>query len=827
MKITFCGGAGEVGASCYLLHIDEYNILLDCGVRMGNTREPLPDFRLIQEQGGIDAILVSHAHMDHTGSLPIISREYPEARIYMTHATKDLVRVLLYDSLKIMGSRETEIPVYGKAHVEGMLGRIVCYSPNFTFEPLPGIRVTLYQAGHIAGAACIYIQGQEGSLFYSGDLSLFRQNSIEGAAVPKLRPDAAILESTYGDKLHGNREIEEMRLIDTVRAVIERNGKILIPAFALGRAQEVILILKRAMNRGLLPKSRVYVDGLVREICRVYRLNPNYLRNSLARRVWRGRDVFFEDERVIPVTDMKHREAILAEKEPCCIISSSGMLSGGPSQWYAERLAGDEKNFIAITGYQDEESPGRMLLNLAEAEERILQLEERKIPVKCGIGKYGLSAHADRQEITNLVNRIIPRRVVLVHGEDGPMEELARSLQREIQGQVYIASNGETLPFYFRNPRKQRFKEQLISLHKGTLPDSEDLKELHGIILDQYGTAKGFTTEELLYMWSGRREFMGEEIRECLQLLNDSRYFEPEMKRPFLFHGISPEALCPEEEGVMEMNEALAVVDELFPPGSGIFKRGAQQDRKILLLSFDFPSVARVKYGEPLKELENRTGWGVKIKDEIRLEAVEDVIRRVLPPDVKLKGKVSYYRNEGKVRITPAEDIHEPSCLVGAFREATGLELEIVKKSEAGPRVPPVASHDQMEQNAAFSLIEEAFRDKPHTLYKKSLKRDDQGAYIELAFISPEIGSRYRQLLDRLEEQSRWSIRINPAANMNEMIKLTRRLLEDKGIFLTRNPSFLERERCLRISLRGQESVEDLMEIKEKFFDLTGYQLVW
>ncbi len=135
MDLTFCGGAGEVGASCYLLTIDGKNLLLDCGIRMGSDKDTLPDLGVIQERGGVDAILVSHAHLDHTGCLPAISREYPHAVIYMTHATKDLVRVLLYDSLKIMHSNEAEIPVYAQAHVRDMLNRVVCYSPEFEFTP--------------------------------------------------------------------------------------------------------------------------------------------------------------------------------------------------------------------------------------------------------------------------------------------------------------------------------------------------------------------------------------------------------------------------------------------------------------------------------------------------------------------------------------------------------------------------------------------------------------------------------------------------------------------------------------------------------------------
>ena len=254
MRITFCGGAGEVGASCYLVEAEGKRILLDCGVRMGNAKDPLPDFRLIQEHGGVDAVVLSHAHLDHSGALPIISREYPQAPIFMTHATKDLVRALLYDSLKIM-AQEEEIPIYAEKHVELMLKRIVCYSPQTYFTvPDSGIQLSFYQAGHILGAAAVELKSAEGTLFFSGDISFARQHTVGGAAIGKLRPDVAVFESTYGDKLHANRQGEELRLVETVKEAIASGGKVLIPAFALGRAQEEIMILQRAMNKGIFPE---------------------------------------------------------------------------------------------------------------------------------------------------------------------------------------------------------------------------------------------------------------------------------------------------------------------------------------------------------------------------------------------------------------------------------------------------------------------------------------------------------------------------------------------------------------------------------------------
>lgn len=292
MELDFLGGALEVGGSSILLNISGKNILFDAGIRQSSTKDSLPNFRAIQDYGDIDAIIISHAHLDHIGSLPLISKEYPNAKIYMNNMTKDLVKVLLYDSLKIMNNREGEIPLYAEVDVKNTLDRVFPINYEVKFNIFEEMYITFYNAGHIAGASLIYLQSSEGAVFYSGDFSVFSQRTVEGAKIPKLRPDVAIVESTYGDKLHSNREIEEKALIQTVNECIENNGKMIIPAFALGRAQEVLLILKGAMNKGSLKKVKIYVDGMVRDINRVYKNNPLYLRNSLGKKILKGIEPF-------------------------------------------------------------------------------------------------------------------------------------------------------------------------------------------------------------------------------------------------------------------------------------------------------------------------------------------------------------------------------------------------------------------------------------------------------------------------------------------------------------------------------------------------------
>jgi Cft2 family RNA processing exonuclease len=831
VELVFCGGAGEVGASCYLLSVDGKNVLFDSGIRMDSTQDKLPDFRIIQEKGGLDAIFISHAHLDHTGALPLISREYPNASIYMTHATKDLVRVLLYDSLKVMGQQEGEIPIYAEVHVEHMLNRILCFSPEYTIRPFndSDIKVTFYHAGHIAGGSSIFLQSGEGSVFYSGDISLTNQFTVGGAVIPKLRPDIAVIESTYGDKLHANRQTEEERLARMVGEVIEEGGKVLIPAFALGRAQEVILILKRAMNRNKLPRFKVFVDGMVREICRMYRLNPNYLRSSLAKRIWRNIDIFF-DEWIQPVTNRTMREAVIEDSDPCCIISSSGMLTGGPSQWYAEKLAGDRKNFIAITGYQDEEAPGRRLLDLLDlpVEDRFLQLGDKQVPVRCRVESYSLSAHADKTQLIGLVHNLSPRQVFLVHGQEEIMTVLGKDLQADYWGRVYLPANGESYNIRLKRQRKQLERPAIPSLGKESFPEEPDLGELWKHILKHDSKKRSFTVEELFSIWHGGRTPELQQISRLAQLLQDSDYFEPDNRRPFLYNPLSRQEVDQrrqEKEGPMEVNRMLALLEEFFPPETGLYKKGARFDEKIALLYFNFPKAAGKAYEDRLREFEAVTGWKTEINQECNLEAAEDLLISLLPQGTYLSGKLSYYRLQGYFKASIEGDVDHES-IKQRFLESTGLELILNDEEKAEPAAPVSAQPGQMEQNKVFKLIDEVFTGKPHRLYRKGLKKDETGSYVELSFVSPEIGAQYGDVIEQLEKITGWAMKINPNPNQNEIIKLARRLMEGNGLRLKRNPGFYQMEKAVRV-IPAEEWDENIFEsLKHEFYRQTGYNLL-
>ncbi|GAY78405.1 metallo-beta-lactamase family protein, RNA-specific [Sporolactobacillus inulinus] len=464
MKISVLGGGSEIGASCLHIQIGKTNLIIDAGMRVHGD-EPLPAIGMLDDLGKPDAILVTHAHADHIGALPVVHRIYPDVPIFANPPTADLMQIMMRDSFKIMTQRcmdrRTLIP-YTKEQMEETLRALRLFPANGQMT-VGDASVTLHRAGHILGAVMFTIETGEEKLLVSGDLSFKAGRTIPGAEVPTgSRPDALIIESTYGNREHSDRNTEEKRLADNVAEVIAAGGFALIPAFALGRAQEVLLILQDYMDRGLIPQFPIYVDGLVTPISKIYRRYPHYLKGPVAHRIQQNGDAFLTEGRCTAV-EPKDREQVLKGK-PACIVASSGMLIGGASVWYAERLVGSEKNAVFITGYQDEESPGRKLLSLAEGESRELELNGVVHQVKCRVDKYGLSAHGDAGELTRFISMIRPAKTLIVHGDDEARTALLERIDR--RSHPLLTETGRPIRLWPRGTWLQRLRGRKIGVIK-------------------------------------------------------------------------------------------------------------------------------------------------------------------------------------------------------------------------------------------------------------------------------------------------------------------------------------------------------------------------
>src|SRR3989440_10063487 len=460
MQVAFLGGASGVGASCLAIELAEQWFVVDAGVRVDHKADPLPDLAQLEGKH-IRAIFVTHAHADHIGALPLLHRAFPTAPIFTSRGTALLMEVMLADALKIMAKRaveEMELPLYPEELVAGMLMQVrpMPIEKPFTIPMLPGIPIHASRAGHIVGAVSLGFEAAGGSIVVSGDISSTPQRTVLGAVPPPLKHcDLLVLESTYGSRLHPNRQAEEQRLAQAVAEGLARGGHTLIPCFGLGRGQEILLLLQAAQEQGQIPEFPIYVDGLVRRVCTTYQLLPEFLTPRLQRQIRKGY-LPFTGPNITFVRDEKERERILAGP-PACILSSSGMLTGGPGGRYAARLAPTPNDSILITGYQDEESPGKRLLDLAEvsratagsdisrATTRVaptLEVNGQQVQVQCHFAKYSLSAHADGGELVAYAAALKPRRVALVHGDDEARAAL-RTLLTETE--VLLPTNGMTL----------------------------------------------------------------------------------------------------------------------------------------------------------------------------------------------------------------------------------------------------------------------------------------------------------------------------------------------------------------------------------------------
>jgi len=443
------GGAGEVGASCGILRIGDWRVLIDAGMRpaarAGQDRLPALD-RLTSEPP--DAILVTHAHIDHTGALPLVSEMFPTAPIYCTETTLLLTHLLLADSVRVMEAehlaQEGETPLYTAEVVERTLARVRPVEWAQPIAPLddPAIVVRFLHAGHIAGAAMLLIDTPAGRVLHLGDYSVTAQRTLHGMDVQRLpQADAVITEGTYGDAIHANRKEQERALVATVARVVGRGGRVLLPAFAVGRAQEVALILRAARSTGDLPPVPIHLDGMVRGVCDLYQaqvhdLNPrlqNYVRNA-------RRPLFADPSLAVYAVTAGRRRRLLDDPGAAVVISSSGMMTGGPAPLYARALAADEKSAIVFSGYQDDESPGAALLRARQGTTVTLGKEE--LTLSCAVERYSLSAHADAGQIEVAVARAQPRVTVLVHGEPDTLRALARRVARH---HPHVAMNGEAV----------------------------------------------------------------------------------------------------------------------------------------------------------------------------------------------------------------------------------------------------------------------------------------------------------------------------------------------------------------------------------------------
>jgi KH/beta-lactamase-domain protein len=453
LRITALGGVQEVGRSAFLVQTRESSVLLDCGINPGSSRafELFPRFDSPTfEIDRLDAVIISHAHLDHCGLVPFLYKYGYDGPVYCSAPTSNLMTLLQLDYLDV-ASKQGIIPPYDQKDVRECVLHTIPLRHGVVTDIAPDIRVTLHDAGHILGSSVTHLHIGEGlhNIVYTGDYKYARTMLLEAAATEFPRVETVITESTYGsprDIMPSRVEAEE-RLTSIINETLERKGKVLIPVPAVGRAQEIMLVIDGYMRRGLMKEAPVFIEGMISEATAIHTAYPEYLGREVRRSIlYDGINPFQSDYFTIVEHPSVRQEII--DGDPCIIMATSGMLEGGPVIEYFKSLAEDERNTIIFVSYQIEGTMGRRV------QKGLSEVTMINSDGKMGVAKVrlqvesieGFSGHSDRRQIINYITHLKPKpeRVIVCHGERAKCLDIADFIERRCGIQTLVPAIMET-----------------------------------------------------------------------------------------------------------------------------------------------------------------------------------------------------------------------------------------------------------------------------------------------------------------------------------------------------------------------------------------------
>lgn len=422
MKIKFFGAAGEVGRSCIMISTDKTKILLDSGIKLGRNEE----YPVItdEEIKTIDGVFISHAHIDHSGFLPFLYSKSYSNNFFATKPTIELINVLLSDYLRINSDLKFEKNILNSINSRF---KMIDFKKELKFKDLT---IKFIPAGHILGSALISVSDGKNTLLYTGDINLLKTRLLNGADLKNLDADTLICESTYGgDKdIFSDEKQVAKQLIKTINESIKTNSKIIIPSFAVGRAQEILFFLDDYINSGMIPKIPIYVDGMINKVLRIYRHNVMFCKKELQSRILMSDNDPFRSKNFKIVDKKNIRNYIVNKDESNIIVTTSGMLTGGPVMFYLSKLAQNPMNKLILVGYQAEGTLGR---DIQDGKKKVT-INNTEIDIRLKVETFHISAHADRKRLEQIPIKLKSlKNIFLVHGESSKLEQLKIGLSKK------------------------------------------------------------------------------------------------------------------------------------------------------------------------------------------------------------------------------------------------------------------------------------------------------------------------------------------------------------------------------------------------------------
>ena len=457
-RLTCLGAWREVGRASSLLMTKNSKIMIDCGVDPAavDSDDPASGAPYLGAPelwplNSVDGVVLTHSHMDHSGFLPYLFSIGYDGPVYMTAPTRDLLLLLLMDYVKLGMSENRKIP-YKMEDVRSLIRHTVTLNYNETTDISPDVRVTLRNAGHILGSSVVHFHIGEGfhNLLMSGDIKYMNSWLFNAADSRLPRVETFVTESTYGGRsdFQPSRQEAGERLAQIIRLVTETKGKVLIPVFAVGRSQEVMLVIEEKYRLGEIPKVPVYLDGMIYEATSIHTAYPEFLNSNLRDLITRKKENPFLSDIFKRVDAPETRENIVSDVGPLVVLATSGMMNGGPVIEYFSNWADDERNFLLFVGYQAEGTLGRRILSGTKQlnVRRNNGVQEVKVSMRVDTVD-GFSGHSDRRQLMKYIEALEfkPKRILVNHGDASKATEFSRALSLKFGVESYAPYNLETV----------------------------------------------------------------------------------------------------------------------------------------------------------------------------------------------------------------------------------------------------------------------------------------------------------------------------------------------------------------------------------------------